>query len=155
MWLRRHISASSCSRLIRMSIPFRLFSRALSHTSRGTGGVTVAVVETAEGGRVECPPSRFASSACTAGRIASAWGPANACSSSRRQRGSSRHRNGTATTRSGVEPCTGSGGPPSALIRAYRLPQEWARLVANLGVDGSAAVEAGQVRRREATLAIR
>ena len=120
MWLRRHVSASSCSRFIRISMPFRLFSLALSHPSRGPGGGAVVIEETVEAGGAEHPLSRFASSTRTAGRIASAWGLANACSSSRRQRGSSRNRNGTATTRSGVEPCTGSGGPPGALIRVAR-----------------------------------
>ena len=59
--------------------------------------------------------ARSASSNRTAGRIAAAWSPANACSSSRRQRGSSRHRSGTDSTRSRVESCNGFGG----LRRAY------------------------------------
>ena len=120
MWLRRHASTSSCNRFIRMSIPLRLFSLALSHPTRDPGGGTVAMEEAAVSGGAEPPSSRLASSTRTAGRIASAWGPANACISSRRQRGSSRNRNGTATTRPGVEPCTGSGGPPRALIRVAR-----------------------------------
>mmetsp|Transcript_39090 Transcript_39090/g.123161 ORF Transcript_39090/g.123161 Transcript_39090/m.123161 type:complete len:223 (-) Transcript_39090:287-955(-) len=83
--------------------------------------VAVAVgVAAAAAAAAASAQARSASSARTAGRIATAWSPAKACSSSRRQRGSSRHRSGTDSTRSRVESCNGFGGPPSALIRATR-----------------------------------